>query len=199
MAFRGLSWPSVAFRGRGPPLPHPLGPPLPSPLGLTLRHTDLTRAVSSARTWQVRISDEGGGIALAEASSIWRYAYTTAPTPLVEVDDDAQSNRPPQTLRRSALAGYGMGLPLSRLYAQYLGGRLDLRSLEGHGTDAFLHLPRLGAACETLPAVVRASPAERDSTPGSMPGRRRREQYSVGDLSEYEYAVLSEKLAEIRH
>ena len=99
----------------------------------------------------IRISDEGGGIPLSEASRVWRYAYTTAPTPLIELDE-ATSGQP--TLRRSALAGYGMGLPLSRLYAQYLGGRLDLRSLEGHGTDCFLHLPRLGAACETLPAVV---------------------------------------------
>ena len=145
-------------------------------------------------TLGVRISDEGGGIALAEANRVWRYAYTTAPVPLIELDGSADA--PPQTLRRSALAGYGMGLPLSRLYSQYLGGRLDLRSLEGHGTDCYLHLPRLGAACETLPAVVRASPAERDSTPG--PGGL--SSYSMkAELSEYEYAVLSEKLAEIRH
>ena len=139
----------------------------------------------------VRISDEGGGIALTEARHVWRYAYTTAPVPLVEVEDT--SARPPQTLRRSALAGYGMGLPLSRLYAQYLGGRLDLRSLEGSGTDCFLHLPRLGTACETLPAVVRASAAERDSSLSGGAGH-----FSMRKLSEYEYALLSEKLAEIR-
>lgn len=85
-----------------------------------------------------------------------------------------------------------MGLPLSRLYAGYLGGRLNLHSLEGHGTDCFLYLPRLGAACETLPAMVRLSPAERDSTPGSSP------HYSVQELSEYEHAILSARLAELR-
>ena len=142
----------------------------------------------------VRISDEGGGIPLAHASRVWRYAYTTAPTPLLELDhDEQQSTQPPQGLSRPALSGYGMGLPLSRLYAKYLGGRLELRSLEGHGTDAFLYVPRLGAACETLPAMVRLSPAERESTPQPEHG------YALGQLSEYEYAVLSERLAELRH
>jgi hypothetical protein len=82
-----------------------------------------------------------------------------------------------------------------RRYAQYLGGRLDLRPLEGYGTDCFLHLARLGAACETLPAMVTLSPAERESTHEGSPGR----DFSLGNLSEYEHAVLSEKLAETRH
>ena len=43
------------------------------------------------------------------------------------------------------LAGYGVGLPLSRLYARYFGGDLQLLSMEGFGTDVFLHLNRLGA------------------------------------------------------
>ena len=49
------------------------------------------------------------------------------------------------------LAGYGVGLPLSRLYARYFGGDLQLLSMEGFGTDVFLHLNRLGAP---LPAAL---------------------------------------------
>ena len=150
----------------------------------------------------VRISDEGGGIPLVHASRVWRYAYTTAPTPLLDLEPEGgngdESAPPPHQARsRPALSGYGMGLPLSRLYAQYLGGRLDLRSLEGHGTDAYLYVPRLGSACEALPAMVRLSPAERESTP--QPEEHAEHGYALSRLSEYEYAMLSERLAEMRH
>jgi len=42
--------------------------------------------------------------------------------------------------QRNPIAGKGFGLPLSRLYAQYFGGGLDLVSMEGYGTDVFLRL-----------------------------------------------------------
>lgn len=37
-------------------------------------------------------------------------------------------------------AGYGYGLPIARLYARYLGGDLEVQSLEGRGTDAYVYL-----------------------------------------------------------
>ena len=49
------------------------------------------------------------------------------------------------------LAGLGYGLPISRTYARYFGGDLNIMSMEGYGTDAFLHLSRLGNRSEPLP------------------------------------------------
>lgn len=47
------------------------------------------------------------------------------------------SSRPPN-LR------LGMGLPMSRVYAEYWAGTLGLHSLEGYGVDAFLQISKLG-------------------------------------------------------
>jgi pyruvate dehydrogenase kinase 2/3/4 len=51
----------------------------------------------------------------------------------------------------SPLAGLGYGLPISRSYARYFGGDLSIMSMEGHGTDCFVYLTRLGNTREPLP------------------------------------------------
>lgn len=38
----------------------------------------------------------------------------------------------------STLAGYGYGLPISRLYARYFGGDLQIISMEGYGKLQYL-------------------------------------------------------------
>ncbi|KAF2201038.1 pyruvate dehydrogenase kinase [Delitschia confertaspora ATCC 74209] len=49
----------------------------------------------------------------------------------------------------------GIGLPMSRVYAEYWAGSLELHSLEGFGTDVFLQISKLGNKNETL--TTRAS------------------------------------------
>ena len=93
----------------------------------------------------IKISDEGGGIRRSGLQRIWTYLYTTADSPLLDMDSDTMANGP------AVLAGYGYGLPLSRLYARYFGGDLQVISMDGYGTDAYLHLNRLGNVQEPLP------------------------------------------------
>jgi len=55
--------------------------------------------------------------------------------------DIAQASEAPR--QRYKLAGLGFGLPLSRLYARYFGGKLSLQNLPGFGVDAYLTLNNL--------------------------------------------------------
>ena len=48
-----------------------------------------------------------------------------------------------------------IGLPMSRIYAEYWAGSLELHSLEGYGVDVFLQIPKLGNKNEQL--TTRAS------------------------------------------
>ncbi|KAI5117737.1 hypothetical protein M0805_004926 [Coniferiporia weirii] len=91
----------------------------------------------------IKISDEGGGIPRSAIPLIWTYMYTTmADQGLVEDFRDTDFKAP--------MAGFGYGLPLSRLYARYFGGDLKLISMEGYGTDVYIHLNRLSSSREPL-------------------------------------------------
>lgn len=78
------------------------------------------------------IRDKGGGLPTGQAERVWSYAYSTA---------DQQVELP--FTSSSPLSGRGLGLPLSRLYASYLGGSLDVMNVTGVGVDAYLFLERI--------------------------------------------------------
>lgn len=67
-------------------------------------------------------------------------------------ESSSTSSSPDNNNGATDLGGYGVGLPLSRLYASYLGGTINLVSLPGHGTHAYVFLPRLPEKMvETVP------------------------------------------------
>jgi len=126
-----------------------------------------------------KISDEGGGISRSRMADVWKFMYSTYEKPgrrspwqvlarsrggLAPSAGDSAGNPLQRQHSGSVLAGYGVGLSLSRLYAQYFGGDLKILSLDGFGTDVYLHLSRLGTRCERLPKVVLYSPSMRDSS-----------------------------------
>ncbi|XP_015990594.2 pyruvate dehydrogenase (acetyl-transferring) kinase isozyme 1, mitochondrial isoform X2 [Rousettus aegyptiacus] len=108
----------------------------PIQVHVTLGNEDLT----------VKMSDRGGGVPLRKIDRLFNYMYSTAPRPRVE------------TSRAAPLAGFGYGLPISRLYAQYFQGDLKLYSLEGYGTDAVIYIKALSTdSIERLPVYNKAA------------------------------------------
>jgi pyruvate dehydrogenase kinase 2/3/4 len=96
----------------------------------------------AATLQEVRVSED-----LPEAVSTT--CHSGADTPhTYDSSLSSLSSRPPN-LR------LGMGLPLSRVYAEYWAGSLELHSLEGYGVDAFLQISKLGNKNEQL--TMRAS------------------------------------------
>lgn len=93
----------------------------------------------------IRVSDKGGGAPFLDSKNWLRYIWSTAPKP-----ETAPMDTPTQPM-----AGYGVGLPISRLYARYLSGDLRIQSVEGYGTDACIYLKRDNDdAIEVLPNYV---------------------------------------------
>jgi pyruvate dehydrogenase kinase 2/3/4 len=98
----------------------------------------------------IKVSDEGGGIPRSNIKKIWSYLFTTA-DPTIQQGMILSSSQADDHAIDSPLAGLGYGLPISRSYCRYFGGDLSIMSLEGHGTDAFVYLARLGDSKEPLP------------------------------------------------
>ncbi|XP_032820853.1 pyruvate dehydrogenase (acetyl-transferring) kinase isozyme 2, mitochondrial-like [Petromyzon marinus] len=88
----------------------------------------------------IKVSDRGGGVPLRKIERLFNYMYSTAPRPHID------------TARAAPLAGFGYGLPISRLYARYFQGDIQLYSMEGYGTDAVIYLKALSSeSVERLP------------------------------------------------
>ncbi|KAG7484359.1 hypothetical protein MATL_G00048360 [Megalops atlanticus] len=94
----------------------------------------------------IKISDKGGGVPLRKIDRLFNYMYSTAPSPSLE------------PTRAAPLAGFGYGLPISRLYARYFQGDLNLYSMEGVGTDAVIYLKALSSeSFERLPVFNKSA------------------------------------------
>lgn len=131
----------------------------------------------------IRVSDQGGGIAREILPHLWSFSkgprsetrlenlhhvpkMAATLQELREPSDPSRKHNPPRghADHHSSLSSLssrppnlrlGMGLPLSRIYAEYWAGTLELQSLSGYGVDAFLQISKLGNRNETL--TTRAS------------------------------------------
>uniref|UniRef100_A0A4W3HAV2 Protein-serine/threonine kinase n=1 Tax=Callorhinchus milii TaxID=7868 RepID=A0A4W3HAV2_CALMI len=102
----------------------------------------------------IKICDKGGGVPLRKIDRLFNYMYSTAPSPTLHPS------------RAAPLAGFGYGLPISRLYARYFQGDLKLYSMEGVGTDAVIYLKALSSeSFERLPVFNKSAWRHYQTTP----------------------------------
>uniref|UniRef100_A0A8C5MJA4 Protein-serine/threonine kinase n=1 Tax=Leptobrachium leishanense TaxID=445787 RepID=A0A8C5MJA4_9ANUR len=127
--FKNAMRATVEFHEDSPSLP-------PVKVKVVLGKEDLT----------IKISDNGGGVPLRKIERLFSYMYSTAPRPMMD------------NSRNAPLAGFGYGLPISRLYAKYFQGDLVLHSMEGYGTDAVIYLKALSSeSIERLPVFNKSA------------------------------------------
>lgn len=124
----------------------------------------------------IKMSDRGGGVPLRKIERLFSYMYSTAPSPVVE------------NSRNAPLAGFGYGLPISRLYAKYFQGDLQLYSMDGYGTSAVIYLKALSTeSIERLPVFNKSAlrhyqtsmEADDWCIPSSEPKKLGKYEYSV--------------------
>ena len=113
----------------------------------------------------IRVSDRAGGVDPEVLPYLWSFARgprkdhrlrnlgrvpRLAGTAEEVVSPDGEPEEQTGKSVRPPDLRLGIGLPISRVYAEYWAGRLELHSLEGYGTDAFLQVSKLGNRNETL-------------------------------------------------
>lgn len=123
----------------------------------------------------IRISDQGGGIPREILPYLW--SFNKGPRSQQRLESLGQVPSLAANMNEVQIAGasgthsrdsslsqlairhpkmrLGMGLPMSKVYAEYWAGGLELHSLEGYGVDAFLQISKLGNQNEQL--ISRAS------------------------------------------
>ncbi|KAJ2477808.1 hypothetical protein IWW56_004111 [Coemansia sp. RSA 2131] len=93
----------------------------------------------------IRVRDRGGGIPSQIHDQVFDYSFTT--TKHTSFDDPGEdvvpSDGSTHVADANAISGLGFGLPMTKIYAEYFGGMLNIISLEGYGCDAFLELPSI--------------------------------------------------------
>lgn len=114
------------------------------------------QVAKGANDLTIRVSDQGGGIAHKDMVHLFTYLYTTAEPPQLSPDGADLTS-----MNNAPLAGFGYGLPLSRLYARYFGGDLQVISMDGYGTDAYIYLKvAADESSEVLPMFNRRMAAQ---------------------------------------
>lgn len=84
----------------------------------------------------ININDKGLGFDIDDLNKIMSYSYST--TPINNINNSY------------ILSGLGFGLPLTKLYIKYFGGKLFINPIEKSGTNIYIYIKKLDNTLEHL-------------------------------------------------
>lgn len=82
----------------------------------------------------VKLADRGTGMNRQVLGKAFSYYYSSVKARPKVADEVSDFDR------RAPLAGFGFGLPISRVMARYFAGDIDVNSIPGKGTDVYVYL-----------------------------------------------------------
>lgn len=82
----------------------------------------------------IKLADVGTGMTRSVLSKSFSYFFSSAKTRPTVAREVSDFNK------QAPLAGFGFGLPISRVMARYFSGDIDLNSIPGKGTDVYVYL-----------------------------------------------------------
>ncbi|OZJ05459.1 hypothetical protein BZG36_01668 [Bifiguratus adelaidae] len=105
-----------------------------------------------------RVSDQGGGIPPEIYENLWAYTAHKPGSPsrfanlskVPEMAANMAEHEKGGIMKEAEDVDFGIGLPMSRAYAEYWGGGINILTMEGYGTDAYVRIPKLGNVIENL-------------------------------------------------
>jgi len=109
----------------------------------------------------IKVSDQGGGLSKEALQEAYQYGSSTAASQPSRAAKASWNSPDPN--RMKALAGFGFGLPLTKLHAQFFGGDVFMQAMPGHGTDVIILLTNLkdGEMCTEVERRMAAEANER--------------------------------------
>lgn len=88
----------------------------------------------------IKVSDCGLGFPRKNINKLMSYYYSSNPRDIPYIPEKGVH----------ILSGYGVGLPLSKVYSRYLEGDIIINPVEGYGTDVYIYLDKTENAIENI-------------------------------------------------
>jgi len=82
----------------------------------------------------IKISDNGLGFTRSNLKDVLTYSYSTYNEDIITEEYEI--------INIPIMTGFGVGLPLSKLYCEYLGGNMHINPIDGVGTDIYIYLKK---------------------------------------------------------